>query len=109
VIVGSVLAYAMFKFRARTEADEHAEPPEQGHGNPLVEISLIGASVSFAGDHRDSDAQGNIWYTYDVPEEDKADAYEVTATGYQWWFKFDYPNETAQTVDPTGKTVNAPF
>ena len=29
VVVGGVLAYAMIKFRARGEADEHAEPPEQ--------------------------------------------------------------------------------
>jgi cytochrome c oxidase subunit 2 len=51
----------------------------------------------------------DIWYTYDYPELEKADAYEVTATGYQWWFKFDYPNETAQTVDYTGKVADAPL
>src|SRR5690349_19817126 len=45
ILVGSTLAYAMWKFRARNEADEHAEPPPQGHGNPLVELGLIGASV----------------------------------------------------------------
>jgi cytochrome c oxidase subunit 2 len=50
-----------------------------------------------------------IWLTYDVPEAEKANSYEVTATGYQWWFKFDYPNETAQTPDATGKLVNAPL
>jgi cytochrome c oxidase subunit 2 len=106
VLVGSVLAYAMFKFRARSDADLTAEPPEQRHGNPLVEISLIGASVlslvviaipTFK----------EIWYTYDVPEAEKANAYEVTATGYQWWFKFDYPSETAQTIDPAGKSGTA--
>src|SRR5690349_495569 len=42
VVVGSILAYAIVKFRARTAADEHAEPPPQGHGNPLVELGLIG-------------------------------------------------------------------
>src|SRR5437762_1305995 len=35
VVVGGVLAYATIKFRARSDADEHAEPPPQGHGNPL--------------------------------------------------------------------------
>ncbi len=45
ILVGSVLAYATFKFRARTAADEHAEPPPQGHGNPMVELSLIAGSV----------------------------------------------------------------
>ena len=44
-IVGSVLAYASIKFKARNAADEHAEPPPQGHGNPLIEIGLIVASI----------------------------------------------------------------
>jgi len=108
VVVGGVLAYAMFKFRARGDADEHAEPPEQAHGNPLVEISLIGASV-LALVIIGIPTLSGIWYSYDVPVADKADTYEITATGYQWWFKFDYPSETAQTLDPTGKVVNAPF
>jgi cytochrome c oxidase subunit 2 len=85
-----------------------APVPEQAHGNPMVEIGLIGASVlslviiavpTFR----------EIYYSYDVPVESKADSYEITATGYQWWFKFDYPSETAQTLDATGKVVNAPF
>src|SRR3954468_8868490 len=45
LIVGGVLAYATLKFRARNETDEHAEPPPQGHGNPLIELGLIGGSV----------------------------------------------------------------
>jgi cytochrome c oxidase subunit 2 len=108
VIVGAVLAYAMIKFRAKGEADEHAEPPEQSHGNPMVEISLIGASV-LALVIIAIPTLREIWFSYELPDSDKANSYEVTATGYQWWFKFDYPNETAQTTDPTGKSVSAPF
>ncbi len=108
ILVGSALAYAMFKFRARSDDDLHAEPPEQGHGNPLVEVSLIAASVFSLVVIAVPTLKG-IWFTYDVPEAEKANAYEVTATGYQWWFKFDYPNETAQTPDSTGKLVNAPL
>jgi cytochrome c oxidase subunit 2 len=49
-----------------------------------------------------------VWFSYDVPEAERAGAYEVTATGYQWWFKFDYPNEAAQTTDAaTGKPASA--
>jgi cytochrome c oxidase subunit 2 len=108
ILVGAVLAYAMVKFRAKGDAKDFPEPVDHSHGNPMVEISLIGASVlslviiaipTFR----------EIWYSYDVPAEDKANSYEVTATGYQWWFKFDYPNESAQTVDPTGKAATAPF
>jgi cytochrome c oxidase subunit 2 len=34
VLVGGVLAYAMIKFRAKTEADEHAEPPPRATATP---------------------------------------------------------------------------
>ena len=43
IVVGAVLAYVQIRFRAKSEAEEHAAPPaEAGHGNPLVEIGLIG-------------------------------------------------------------------
>jgi cytochrome c oxidase subunit 2 len=92
ILVGAVLAYASIKFKARTPEEEKAVPPEQGHGNPLIEIGLIGASVLALVIIAIPTLKG-IWYTYDVPEDRKADTYEVTATGYQWWFKFDYPSE----------------
>jgi cytochrome c oxidase subunit 2 len=92
ILVGAVLAYASIKFKARTPEEEKAIPPEQGHGNPLIEIGLIGASVLALVVIAIPTLKG-IWYTYDVPEDRKADTYEVTATGYQWWFKFDYPSE----------------
>src|SRR6185437_7024526 len=66
VVVGGVLAYATLKFKARTEADEHAEVPPQGHGNPLVEVGLIGGAIlalviiAFP-------TLRSIHYTYDVP------------------------------------------
>jgi len=99
VLVASVLAYATLKFRARSEADEHAEPPEQGHGNPLIELSLIGASI-LALVIIAVPTLKSIGYTYDVPAEEKANAYEVNATGYQWWFKFEYPNEQIKDTGP---------
>jgi cytochrome c oxidase subunit 2 len=105
IIVGAVLAYATFKFRARSEADEHAAPPEQGHGNPLVELGLIGASVLALVVIAVPTLKG-IWYSYDVPEADKKDAYNVTATGYQWWFKFEYP---AETVMANAEGAKAPL
>jgi cytochrome c oxidase subunit 2 len=35
-----------------------------------------------------------------VPEAEKGNAIEITATGYQWWFKFEYPSEMVKL--PTG-------
>jgi cytochrome c oxidase subunit 2 len=103
VLVAGVLAYATLKFRARNEADEHAEPPAQSHGNPLIELSLIAASV-FALVIIAVPTLHAIWYTYDVPEAEKANAYEVNATGLQWWFRFEYPKEP---VDGAGNLVAA--
>ncbi|HTL68963.1 MAG TPA: cytochrome c oxidase subunit II [Lacunisphaera sp.] len=99
VVVGCVLAYAQIKFRARTDADEHAEPPPQGHGNPMVEIGLIVGSVLLLVIIAVPTVQG-IWYTHDVPEEElkNGPAYEITATGYQWWFKFEYTSEMVKQV-----------
>ncbi len=100
VIVGGVMGWVTLKFKARSEADEHAEPPAQSHGNPLVEIGLIAASV-LALVVIAIPTVKEIWYTHDVPGADSrakldemvkgGNAYEVTAIGYQWWFKFEYP------------------
>ncbi|MBL9214017.1 MAG: cytochrome c oxidase subunit II [Opitutaceae bacterium] len=99
IVVGAVLAYAQIKFRAKTQADEHAEPPPQGHGNPFVEIGLIVASVGLLVIIAIPTLRG-IWYTHDVPESEKGNAIDIQATGYQWWFKFEYPSEVIKL--PTG-------
>ncbi|HTO05064.1 MAG TPA: cytochrome c oxidase subunit II, partial [Opitutus sp.] len=96
-LVAGVLAYATLKFRVRSEADEHAEPPVQSHGNPLIELGLIGASVLALVIIAIPTLQG-IWYTHDVPEAEKENAYTVNAVGYQWWFRFEYPNEQIENV-----------
>jgi len=92
IVVGAILAYAQIKFRARSESDEHAEPPPEAHGNPLVEIGLIAASVALLVIIAIPTLR-DIWYTHDVPEDEKGNAMEVVATGNQWWFKFEYPSE----------------
>jgi len=103
VVVGAVLAYAQIKFRAKSESDEHAEPPPQGHGNPLIEIGLIVASVALLVIIAIPTLR-DIWYTHDVPEDEKGSAMEVVATGYQWWFKFEYPSETIKLPNNGGET-----
>jgi cytochrome c oxidase subunit 2 len=115
IVVGSILAYTTFKFKARTEAEENAVPPEQGHGNPFIEVGLIGASVLALAIIAFPTFKA-IGFTYDVPEAEKATALHVTATGYQWWFKFDYPTEQIpgagnlttgnELVIPAGRAVH---
>ena len=92
IVVGSVLAYAQIKFRAKDEAAEKAEPPPQGHGNLLIEIGLIAASVTLLVFIAIPTVR-DVWYTHDVPEAEKGNALDVTATGFQWWFKFEYNTE----------------
>lgn len=108
VIVAGVLAYATLKFTARSTDDEHAAPPPQGHGNPLVEMSLIVASILALVVIAVPTLRA-IWFTYDVPEAERDNAYEITATGYQWWFKFSYPSETAQQKIGPGAVTEVPF
>lgn len=103
VLVGAVLAYATFKFRAKTDADEHAEPPAQSHGNPLVEIGLIAVSVIALVIIAIPTLRA-IMFTYDVPAERKGEAYTINATGVQWWFKFEYP---AEQISGAGSLVTA--
>jgi cytochrome c oxidase subunit II len=92
VIVGGTLAYATLRFRARQRQDEPAEPPPQSHGNPFVEMSLIAASVLALAVIAFPTLKA-IWYTYDVPADQQDKIYDITATGYQWWWKFEYPKE----------------
>src|SRR5476651_1017616 len=105
ILVGAVLAYATVKFKARNEADEHAEPPAQSHGNPLVEIGLIAGSVLALVIIAIPTLKA-IWFTYDVPGADSkakyeemvksGDVLEINSTASQWWFKFEYPGAGTQ-------------
>jgi cytochrome c oxidase subunit 2 len=58
----------------------------------LIEIGLIAASVILLVFIAIPTVR-DIWYTHDVPEAEKGNALDVTATGYQWWFKFEYNTE----------------
>ncbi len=103
VIVVSILTYATLKFKARPTDDPHAAIPHQGHGNPLIELSLIGLSV-LALVFIAVPTLKSIWYTYEVPADQKENAYEVTAVGYQWWFGFEYP---AEQIEGAGQLITA--
>lgn len=100
VIVAAVLAYATIKFKAKDTGAEKAPVPPQGHGNPLIELSLIFASVAALVVIAIPTMRG-IWFTYDVPEAEKHQAYTINAQGLQWWFRFEYPSEEI-TVDDQG-------
>lgn len=114
VLVGGLLVYAVARFRSRP--GEVVKPKlEEGHGNPLVEIGLITASIG-ALVFIAIPTLSAIWYTDDVPKEavatSKLSAWyprvdangkenyakevadqvlEIDVIGKQWWFRFEYP------------------
>ena len=115
VLVGGLLVYAVIKFRARPGDENKPAIVEEGHGNPLIEIGLITASIG-ALVFIAIPTLSAIWYTHDVPDEavptsklsawyprvgaDGKENYPksveeevliVDVIGKQWWFRFEYP------------------
>ena len=131
ILVGGTLVYAVIRYRAKPGSDG-APPPDQGHGNPLIEIGLIMASIA-ALVIIAIPTLSAIWYTEELPAENlptsklsawyKADlpaaaadeVLTVDVVGKQWWFRFEYPQlgltqEAKRTVPnelviPRGKVV----
>ena len=124
ITVGSVYLFAIVKFR---EKKNDTRPlPSQGHGNPLIEVSLIGASILLLVIIAVPTLRA-VWYTHDIPtpvesklgswyegeglskaEEDNI--LKVRVEGYQWWWAFDYPQLGVRTANeiviPAGKVVH---
>lgn len=124
ILVGGVYLYAVIKFRERPNDDRPL--PSQGHGNPLIEIGLIGASVLLLVVIAVPTLQG-IWFTHDIPEdpasklgawysgeglaeEEAENPLVIRVIGYQWWWAFEYPQLGITTANemviPAGKAVH---
>ncbi len=88
VVVASVLLYAVIRFRARP-GDKDEDIPAQTHGNPVLEIGVIAVSVLLLVIIAVPTVRSAI-YIYTVPEGEEV--LEITATGYQWWWTFEYPD-----------------
>jgi cytochrome c oxidase subunit 2 len=105
--VGSVLAYAQIKFRVRKGQEDDDVPPPQTHGHPLVEMGLICVSILLLVVIAVPTIRG-IWFQADTP--DRENALVVKVTGYQWWFKFEYPElgivTANELVIPKGRPIH---
>ncbi len=84
--VGGALLYAMVKFRRKAGDDSI---PEQSHGNPLVEFLLIIAAVVLTVFVAIPAMQ--VHFATGTHVEPTEDDLVVNVTGYQWWWKFEYP------------------
>lgn len=107
VTVGGALGWATWRFRMRKEDDPKAVPP-QSHGNPLVEVALVVASSALLVVIA-VPTFGGIVLKKEIPEHYIEDAIEVTVTGYQWWWSFEYPEFGLYTANeivfPVGTAV----
>ena len=124
IAVGGAFAFAIIKFRERPNDDRPM--PSQGHGNPLVEIGLIGVSILLLVAIAVPTLKG-IWYTHDTPEdpesfmgawykgeelaeEESENPLIVKVIAYQWWWAFEYPQLGITTANemviPAGKVVH---
>ena len=101
-LVQGLVLFAAIKFRRRSED----EAPKQVHGNVKLEITwtaipaLILAIVGVA-------TVVTIW---DINKIDKsAEVLQVTVTGHQWWWEYEYPDLDVVTANelhiPTGTRV----
>ncbi len=127
VIVGGLLVWVVLRYRERPGDD--AKPlPTQGHGNPLIEIGLIGASIGLLVIIAVPTLRA-IWYTHEIPEQSsnyqasqlgswypgeiqadlEEEILEITVYGWQWWWSFEYPQFGITTANemalPVGKIV----
>lgn len=127
VVVAVALFYAVWKFRERP-GDEGKPMPPQGHGNPLVEIGLIAASIFLLVIIAIPTLRA-IWFTHELPvdepyyetsklgtwyqgelaREERDNIIEVNVYGWQWWWSFEYPQFGVTTANeftiPVGKVV----
>lgn len=99
VVVESILLYSVIRFRRRGDT-----MPVQIHGDTRIEVMwtiapalivLVIAVLTFR--------------TQAVNSAMPKDALRVVATGHQWWFQFDYPQQGVNTANdmiiPVGRDV----
>jgi len=108
LFVGGLLAYAIWRYRARPTDDPKTLPP-QTHGNAMIEMGTIVFSVVALVIIGIPTVRG-IWMTHELPAQfQQEDILEVTVEGYQWWWAFDYPSlgirNANELVIPKGKVV----
>ncbi|MEO0509314.1 MAG: c-type cytochrome [Verrucomicrobiota bacterium] len=124
ILVGGTYVVAIIKFRERPNDDRPL--PSQGHGNPLIEIGLIGFSVLLLVIIAVPTLEA-IWFTQEIPndpasdmgvwypgddlaEEEKENPLVIKVIGYQWWWAFEYPQLGVTTgnemVIPAGKAIH---
>ncbi len=101
LVIGATVFFAL-KFRYRVGKNEN---PRQIHGNTKLEIgwTILPAVLLMAI------AVPTIATIFDLAKDPGSNALQVTVTGKQWWWQFQYDDAKVATADelviPTGRKV----
>ncbi|MEW6277943.1 MAG: cytochrome c oxidase subunit II, partial [Candidatus Eremiobacterota bacterium] len=107
VCVGSLIVYSVLRFRHKGEIDRNSPLPDQSHGSTRLEMALIAISIVLVLVIVVPSVQGMIYAgTLQNPEED---VLVINVTGYQWWWKFEYPKEGVVTANEVAIPVGKPI
>ena len=86
VAVEGALVYVVFRYARRRG---RVEMPPQTHGHTKLEVAwtVAPALVVIAI------AAPTVFYIFDIADTPDAGTFEVTVTGHQWWWEFEYPQQ----------------
>jgi cytochrome c oxidase subunit II len=107
--VAGVLVYSIVRFRAKGDEDRKSLP-RQVHGSTALEIVWFVIPVILIILVAVPTVRTIFATEYRIERADyRDDDVIVRATGYQWWFKFEYPREGFVTANemviPVGRRV----
>ena len=99
VLVFALLIFATIRYRRKS--DDEADPP-QIHGNNKLEIAWTIAPAIILIIVAVPTVRG-IFFDANPPDDA---AFTVEATGHQWWFEFEYPEQGIVTANELHIPVN---
>ena len=103
IVVAGLLLFVIIRYRRRSDD----EMPVQSHGNPMMELIWTTIPVILVVLVAIPTVR-SIFATQSYVEPTEDDIV-VHVTGYQWWWKFEYPEEGIRTANelivPAGKRV----
>ncbi len=94
LIVFLVVAFVVWKFRDRKDAD--APLPKQMHGNSRLEIMWTAAPALLLA----VIAVPTVITILQLAERQPAGSLEITVIGQQWWWEYNYPQIKASDGQP---------
>jgi len=103
VLVEGFLVFAVLRHRRRKGEEDRAV--KQSHGNTRLEITwTVLPALLLAGI-----AVPTVATQFDIRSEPEGERIEITVTGHQWWWEFEFPQYGFTTANeihiPAGKDV----